>query len=195
MTAAGLVGSESVWYLMRATGVVSLVLLTAVVVLGLATVNRWRPGRRPRFVTTALHRNLSLLAVAFVAVHVVTAVVDPYAMVSVAAVFVPFVGARGALWVGLGALSIDLILALIVSSLLRGRVGPRLWRALHWLAYLAWPAALAHGLGLGTDAPTLWLRATAGGCAALVGLALAARLWPRGAAKRLEPQPVLEAAA
>ena len=89
---------------------------------------------------------------------------------SVAAIFVPFVAAKSAFWVGLGALSLDLIGVLIVSSLLRRHLGVRLWRALHWLAYLSWPVALAHTLGMGTDASTVWLRSLTA-CVALVGIA------------------------
>lgn len=182
--------SKADWYLMRGSGVVSLLLFTAVVVLGIATVKRWRPGRLPRFVTPSLHRSFSLLAVLFLAMHVATAISDPYALVSVAAVFVPFAAAKSALWVGLGALSLDLIGVLIVSSLLRRHIGARLWRALHWLAYLSWPVALAHSLGLGTDASTVWLRSVAGACIALVGIALTFRIRARAAGKHLEPQPV-----
>jgi sulfoxide reductase heme-binding subunit YedZ len=182
--------SKADWYLMRGTGVVSLLLLTAVIVLGIATVKRWRPGRLPRFVTPSLHRRISLLAVVFLAVHVATAVADPYALVGVAAIFVPFVAAKSALWVGLGALSLDLIAVLIVSSLLRRHIGARIWRALHWLAYLSWPVALAHTLGMGTDASSLWQRSLAAGCVGLVGLALAFRIRVRPSGKHLEPQPL-----
>jgi methionine sulfoxide reductase heme-binding subunit len=179
----------SVWYLMRASGVVSLLLLTAVFVLGIATTSRWRPRGLPGFAVVSLHRSISLLAVVFLAVHVVTAVVDPYAVVGIAAVFVPFAAGRSAFWVGLGALSLDLVAALIVTSLLRARLGLRAWRAVHWVAYLAWPLAIGHSLGVGSDAGTLWLRALAVGCIASVVAALAWRV--RGAGdgtKHLEPQ-------
>ena len=142
---------------MRATGVVTLVLLTGVLVLGIATHRRWRPGRAPRVVTAGVHRAISLLAVAFLGVHVLTAVVDPYAVVGAAAVVVPFVAGRSSFAVGLGALSLDLTGALVVSSLLRARVPVRLWRGIHWLAYLAWPLALAHSFATGTDASATWL--------------------------------------
>jgi sulfoxide reductase heme-binding subunit YedZ len=179
----------AVWYLMRASGIVSLVLLTAVVVLGIATVNRWRPGGLPRFVTTSVHRSISLLAVVFVAVHVGTAVADPYAFVSVASVFVPFVAAKSALWVGLGALSLDLVIALIATSLLRRHLRPALWKGIHWLAYVSWPVAVVHGVGMGTDASSLWLQAVTGVCVVAVLLAAASRLRRFGPAKHLEPQP------
>ena len=181
-------GSTAVWYLMRSTGVVSQVLLTAVMVLGIATTNRWSPRSTLRFVTAALHRSISLLSVVFVGVHVVTAVVDPYAVVGLAAAVVPFAGAGDPFWVGLGAVSLDLVAALIVSSLLRRQLGYRSWRAIHWVAYLSWPVALAHGLGMGTDAGSAWFIAAAIACIAAVSAALAWRLSERQHGKRLEPQ-------
>jgi methionine sulfoxide reductase heme-binding subunit len=182
--------TNATWYLMRSSGVVALVLLTAVVVLGIATNRRWRPTRMPRVVTAALHRTVSLLAVAFLGVHVVTAAVDPYAVVGPAAVIVPFVAGRSALWVGLGALSLDIIAALIVSSLLRARVSPRLWRGIHWLAYLAWPLALAHSFGSGTDASSPWLEATGAVCIASVVAGVLWRISAERGAKHLEPRAV-----
>jgi methionine sulfoxide reductase heme-binding subunit len=180
----------TVWYLMRASGVVSLLLLTGVFVLGIATTKRWRTRRMPGFAAVALHRSISLLSVVFLAVHVITAVVDPYAVVSVASVFVPFVAGRSAFWVGLGALSLDLVAALIVTSLLRHRLSLRAWRTVHWIAYLAWPLAIGHSLGIGTDTGALWLRALAGGCVALVAAAVVVRVRRSGGnAKHLEPQP------
>ena len=143
--------SGPVWYLMRASGVVSLLLLTAVSALGVATTSRLRPGRLPRFVTLGLHRNVSLLAVVFLSLHVLTAIIDPDATVRAVAVILPLPSGRYGLWLGLGALALDLIIALVVTSLLRQRLAPRVWRALHYLAYLAWPVALVHGAGIGTD--------------------------------------------
>jgi sulfoxide reductase heme-binding subunit YedZ len=180
--------STAVWYLMRSTGVVSQVLLSAVMALGIATTNRWSPRSTPRFVTAALHRSISLLSVSFVGVHVVTSVVDPNAAVGVVAVVVPFVGAGNPFWVGLGAISLDLVAALIVSSLLRRHLGYRAWHAIHWGAYLSWPVALAHGLGIGTDGTSLWFIVVAIVCIATVSAALAWRLTRRQHGKRLEPQ-------
>jgi methionine sulfoxide reductase heme-binding subunit len=182
--------SGPIWYLMRASGIVTLILLTGVFVLGIATTNRWRPRRLPGFAALGLHRSISLLSVVFLGIHVLTAVVDPYAAVGVAAVVFPFVAGRSAFWAGLGALSLDLTLALIVTSLLRRRLSLRVWRGIHWVAYLSWPLALAHSLGAGSDTGTLWLRVIAGGC---VGLVVAAVFWrlrgTDGATKHLEPRP------
>jgi sulfoxide reductase heme-binding subunit YedZ len=188
-----LAGSSAAWYLMRSTGVVSMILLSAVMALGIATVNRWSPRSTPRFVTPALHRSLALLSVAFVGVHVAIAVIDPYAAVGLIAIAVPFVGAGNPFWVGLGAVSLDLIAALIVSSLVRRRLGYRTWRAVHWIAYLSWPVALAHGIGMGTDASSLWFDAVALACIAAVSSALVWRL-TRAPGKQLEPQALRAAA-
>ena len=181
--------SGPVWYLMRASGIVTLILLTGVFVLGIATTNRWRPRRLPGFAALGLHRSISLLSVAFLGIHVLTAVVDPYAAVGVTAVVFPFVAGRSAFWVGLGALSLDLTLALIVTSLLRSRLSLRVWRGIHWVAYLSWPLALAHSLGAGSDTGTLWMRVIAGGCVGLVVAAVAWRLRHAGRTeKHLEPR-------
>jgi sulfoxide reductase heme-binding subunit YedZ len=178
------------WYVLRSSGVVSLVLLTAVMALGIASSNRWRLGSQARFVTPALHRSLSLLSVVFVAVHVVTTLADPYAAVSLLATVLPFARAANALWIGLGAVSLDLILALIVTSLLRQRLGYRLWRFTHWGAYLSWPVAFAHSVGIGSDAPSLWFRVLALGCLATIIAATATRVLLQHPGKRLKPQVV-----
>jgi sulfoxide reductase heme-binding subunit YedZ len=182
--------SNAVWYLMRASGVVSLVLLTAVLLLGIATFRRWRPARIPRFVTAGLHRTIALLSVAFLAVHIATAVIDPYAFVGVAAVVVPFVAGKSAFWVGVGALSLDAVAALVVSSLLRSRISARVWRTIHWLAYLSWPLALAHSFGMGSDASSLWLDGIGAACVSAVGASIVWRFGAKREEKHLEPRAV-----
>jgi sulfoxide reductase heme-binding subunit YedZ len=164
------------WYLMRGSGVVSLLLLTLVVALGIATSNRFRPRGLPLFVTTTVHRNASLLAVAFLGIHVGTAVIDPDASVRLLAVVVPFTADWSPFWVGLGTLALDLMAALVVTSLLRKRLAYRVWRSIHWAAYGAWPLAFAHGLGAGSDVRTEWLRAVNVVCVTAVGAALAWRV-------------------
>jgi methionine sulfoxide reductase heme-binding subunit len=147
----GTTASAALWYASRATGVVALILLTAVVVLGITVNRRGRLPGLPRFATTSLHRSLSLLAVAFIAVHVATAIADPYVTIGIASAIIPFTSPYKPLWLGLGALSLDIMIALIVTSLARARIGRRTWRAVHWLGYASWPVALAHGIGSSTD--------------------------------------------
>jgi sulfoxide reductase heme-binding subunit YedZ len=163
------------WYLTRGTGAAGLVLLTLTLVLGVVNVRRWAPRGLQRFVVDDLHRTLGLLVVVLLTVHVASSVLSSFVSISVIDALVPFAGSYHPFWLGLGALSLDLLAALIVTSLLRARIGLRAWRAVHWAAYACWPIAVVHGIGMGTDASgwLLWLTL---GCVALVGVALAARL-------------------
>ena len=165
---SGITATTALWYASRATAIVSLVLLTAVMVLGIMVNRQGRLPGLPRFAVTGLHRNLSLLAVGFLAVHVLTAIADPFVTIGLAAVVVPLASRYRPLWIGLGAVSLDLMLALILTSLVRARIGRRLWRGLHWLAYAAWPVALAHSIGSSGDLRAGPMRALAAACTAAV---------------------------
>jgi DMSO/TMAO reductase YedYZ heme-binding membrane subunit len=159
------------WYATRATGLVTLLLLTASVLLGVITAGRFASEKWPRFLTVGLHRRISLLTLVFLALHIATTVVDTYTSIPAAAVFVPFASAYKEPWLGLGAVAVDLLIAIMVTSLLRSRLGFRAWRRVHWLAYACWPIALAHGLGTGTDRKTIWVFAAALCCIAAVAAA------------------------
>jgi methionine sulfoxide reductase heme-binding subunit len=162
--------SKALWYLTRGTGIMALLLLTVSVVLGIVEVRRWQSPRWPRFVTAGLHRNVSLLSVAFVAIHVATTVVDGFAPIGWLDAVIPFRSPYRPLWLGLGAVAFDLLIAVVATSLVRGRLGYRSWRAVHWAAYACWPVALVHGLGTGTDVPQGWAIALNGVClVAIVG--------------------------
>jgi hypothetical protein len=164
------------WYVTRGTGAVALLLLTLGLVLGVMGPIRFQTPRLRRFVVSGLHRNMTLLAVVFVVVHVVTTIVDGYAPIGLRDVFVPFVSRYRPLWLGLGAISFDLVLALVATSLLRNHIGLRTWRAVHWLAYASWPVALLHSLGTGSDARTAWLLVLAAVCTAAVAAAVVWRV-------------------
>jgi predicted ferric reductase len=175
-------GDSAYWYLTRSTGAVSLLLLTLAIVLGVLDVRRFNSARWPRFVIDALHRNVSLLALAFLAVHVLTSVLDSFAPISIADAVIPFAGSYRPFWLGLGALALDMLLAVTVTSLLRRRFGYGAWRAIHWLTYASWPIALLHGLGTGSDVKSTWLLVLTLGCLLAVLGALLARVaegWPQ----------------
>jgi predicted ferric reductase len=173
-------GPTAYWYTTRSTGTVALLLLTAALCLGIVDVRRWSWPSLPRFVLDSLHRNVSLLALAFVCVHVITSVLDTFAPISLTEAFVPFVGSYRPFWLGLGALSFDLMLAVIVTSLLRARLGFRTWRAVHWLSYASWPIALVHGFGTGSDVKSAWLMIVSVLCVVAVVTALLLRVLARG---------------
>ena len=165
------------WYLTRGTGVVALLFVTAAVVLGIISSLRVGGGRSPRFVVAGLHRNISLATVAFIGVHVVTTVLDGYVPISLADAVVPFASPYRPIWLGLGAVAFDVILALIITSLVRVRLGLRTWRFVHWFAYACFPIAVVHALGTGTDARQGWMLNLVIACGGLVVLAAFARLW------------------
>jgi len=183
-------GPSIYWDLTRSTGAMALLLLTFAIALGVVDVQRWSTPRWPRFIVDSLHRNVSLLAMVFLVLHILTSVLDSFAPISLLDAFVPFVGSYRPFWLGLGAVSFDLLIAVTLTSLLRQRMGFASWRAVHWLTYASWPIALLHGLGTGSDVKATWLLALSIACMAIVLAAILARVasgWPenlrtRGAA-------------
>ncbi len=179
--------SPVLWHLNRATGSVLLVLLTLVVVLGvLATFGRAGRGV-PRFLTQAFHRNVSLLAIALLAAHVLSAVLDTFVDIRWWQAVVPFGSSYKPLWLGLGAIALDVMVVVALTSLVRTRIGHRSWRLIHLLAYVAWGTAVIHGVGIGTDAHTAWSRALTLGCVGAVGLVTALRAAALVVPERADP--------
>jgi sulfoxide reductase heme-binding subunit YedZ len=184
------VGPSTYWYLTRSTGAMAILLLSVAVALGVLDVQRWSTPRWPRFVVDSIHRNAALLALVFLVVHILTSVLDSFAPIGLVDAVVPFVSAYRPFWLGLGAVAFDVIVAVIITSLLRAWMGYASWRAIHWLTYASWPIALLHGLGTGSDANTVWLQILSAVCLVMVLAAVLARVasgWPaniriRGAA-------------
>jgi methionine sulfoxide reductase heme-binding subunit len=170
-------GPSAYWFLTRATGTVTLLLLTASVVLGVLGSLRFAAGPRwPRFTIDALHRDISLLVIVFLGLHILTSVLDSFAPISLLDAVIPFRSSYRPFWVGLGAVSFDLLIALVVTSLLRRRLGYRSWKAIHWLSYASWPVAVFHGLGTGSDTRSWWMLALTGACVAAVVVAVSVRI-------------------
>ncbi len=163
--------SKTVWYMARGSGAVATLMLSASVVLGLLSTARVATRSMPRFVVQALHRNVSLLTIVFLALHVITIELDTFVPISWRDVFVPFFAAYHPMWLALGAISVDLIAAVIITSLLRTRMRVQTWRAVHWLSYVAWPFAMLHGLGVGSDRHARWFYAIEAVCVLAVGSA------------------------
>jgi predicted ferric reductase len=168
--------STALWYATRASGLVALVLLTLTMVLGITTTTRARARNWPGFVQQEMHRRLSMIAVVFVGIHVLTSVLDTYVDIGWIAIIVPFTSHYSTFWVGVGTVALDLMLAVFITSLLRARMRPGTWRAVHWLAYGSWPVALAHTFGMGTDAGESWVILLGVACTVVVGAALCWRL-------------------
>jgi sulfoxide reductase heme-binding subunit YedZ len=167
---------QFLWYTTRGAGAVSLVLLTTVVVLGVLGSLRFQAAGWPRFLTTGLHRNVALVTLVFLGLHIVTAVVDPFTNLGWASAVVPFSSSYRTFWLGLGTIAAELLAAIVVTSLVRGVLGHSAWKAIHWLAYAAWPVGVVHGLGTGTDAWSTWFFTLTCVCVACVGFAVIYRL-------------------
>ncbi len=153
------------WFLNRGTGFVLLGVLTATVLLGVLATRGRAGSLLPAFVSRSLHRNLSLFAAALLVAHIVTAVLDEFVDIRWWHAFVPWGAAYEPLWLGVGTLATDLILAVLVTTVVRTRLGLGAWQRIHQLAYLAWALGLVHGLMIGTDS---------GETGALVGYSAAA---------------------
>jgi methionine sulfoxide reductase heme-binding subunit len=173
---AATLGPSAYWYLTRASGAVALVLLTISVVLGIAGSMRVYTDRWPRFAVDTIHRDVSLLAMVVLVIHIITSVLDGFAPISLVAAVIPFDTGYRPLWLGFGALAFDLLLALVITSLVRRRLGYRTWHAVHWLAYASWPIAVLHGLGTGSDTKVWWMLLLTALCVAAVAAAICWRV-------------------
>lgn len=164
------------WYATRGAGTAVLVLLTVTLALGIASAMGGRSDRWPRFLSASLHRNLSLVALALMVVHIVTAIADPFARMGWRDAVVPFVSSYRPVWTGLGVLAAELFVALIITSAVRPWMGYAAWRAIHWVAYMSWPVAILHGLGDGTDARVPWSVGVTVGSVTIIVMVIALRL-------------------
>jgi methionine sulfoxide reductase heme-binding subunit len=164
------------WYLTRGTGAVALVLLTVSVVLGLVGTVGFTAVRWPRFAIDTVHRDVSLLVIVLLVLHILTTVLDGFAPITLLDGVFPFLSPYRPFWLGLGTLSFDLILAIAITSLVRRRLGYRSWRAVHWLAYVSWPIAVLHTLGTGSDVKQSWLLLLTAVCVVAVLVAVLVRI-------------------
>ena len=166
--------SEAFWALGRGSGVVLVVLMTISMLLGMVTRSGRPLLRLPRFGVVLAHRNVALLSLVFLAVHVGSLLLDPYAQLRLVDVLIPFAAAKSPLAVGLGTTALDLMLAITITALLRRWIGRRVFRAVHWASYALWPIAVLHGITNGSDgrsAPFLILSAVS------AVLVVAAGIW------------------
>ena len=172
--------TQILWFTTRGAGVVSIILFSVVACLGLLAVARTQTARWPRFLTVELHRSLALLSIVFLGIHIVAAILDPFTKLGIEAALVPLASSYRPLPVAFGVVSVYLVLAIIVTSLLRERIGHRLWRAIHWASYAAWPLAIEHTLTAGSDSFSIWLLAIQGACVVAVSASLVWRLTSGG---------------
>jgi methionine sulfoxide reductase heme-binding subunit len=170
------VSDTLLWYTTRGAGAVTLVLLSGVVVLGILSALRVQTSAWPRFLTAGLHRNLALMTLVFLALHIVTAVIDPFTHLGWLTAVVPFSSYYRTIWLGLGTVAFELLVAIVVTSLARPFIGQAAWRLVHWLTYASWPIAVIHGLGTGSDVWSPWSLVLTAVCVGAVVAAIGYRL-------------------
>jgi predicted ferric reductase len=166
--------SPYLWYTTRATGIVTLVLFTLVVALGTLVANRIGGTMVGRFELNELHRSVSIVAMVFLVIHILTTVADSYVSTGLISVIVPMTSTYKRVGVALGTVGFDLIVAVWLSSLLKVRIENRSWRFIHWFSWLAFIAAIVHSFLIGTDTRSGAGLVLVGVCAATVA---AAALW------------------
>ena len=167
---------QVLWFTARGSGIVTLLMVTASMCFGLLTVARFWHESWPRFFNLEMHRRISLLAIVFNVIHIVTAVLDPFAKLGWSAAIVPLASTYRPLPVAMGVVSMYLFVALIITGLLRAHMPQNLWRAIHWTSYAMWPLALAHSFLSGSDAGSLWMLAIGGVSLGAVGACLLFRI-------------------
>ena len=177
--------SPYLWYLTRATGIVTLLLFTSVMVVGIMTATRVGGKQLPKFAVMEVHRRISFLAISFLGLHILTSLVDSYVNIGILGVFIPYTSPYKPTFIALGTLSLDITLAVIISSVFKNRISRSLWRTIHWMAYIAWPVAILHSVFIGTDIRFIWMDLFVGLNVAAVGAAIVWRIQnnprPRGA--------------
>ena len=144
------------WYLSRSAGLVAYLVLFFVVVLGISIRTRGLDKYLARWKVTDLHTFLSLLALSFVALHAGVLLWDGFVGYSPLDILVPFATPYRTVWTAVGISTAYLLALIAVSFPARRWIGYRTWRTMHYFTFLAYLAALAHGVFMGTDSQTGW---------------------------------------
>lgn len=147
------------WQVSRALGFTAYAALALEVLLGLFLSTGLADGWIARARSGEVHRWLSPVALALGGAHAVALLGDGFIRFDVLDLAVPFVAPYRPAAVALGILGLYCAIVVHASFALRSRLGPRAWRALHYLSFAAFAGATAHGLLAGTDSATPWGRA------------------------------------
>jgi methionine sulfoxide reductase heme-binding subunit len=147
------------WLVSRASGVVSLLLVSASVTIGLLMASKLvrKRGAGPILVKT--HEQTALAGLIAIAVHGVTLLGDRWLNPGVGGLLVPFTMSYRPAFTGLGIVAGYLAALLGLSFYVRRSIGAKLWRKLHRATVLVWALGIVHTLGAGTDASSPWLQA------------------------------------
>jgi predicted ferric reductase len=178
------------WYVVRAAGVVTFGLLTFSTALGLCISARLGGGFFERPWVYELHKFSALLALGFLGIHVAILLPDPWTQFRVVDVIVPGTSAYRPLAVAAGVLAMYGALVGTFSFYIKGWIGQRAWRLLHYTTFLTFALAIVHGTLSGADTSQAWMRLLYAGAGMLVAWLTVLRFFasPRasGPARRAE---------
>jgi hypothetical protein len=152
------------WEVARAGGMLAYVLASASVLIGMLVSLKLRSPAWPRFLTTELHRFVTVLALLFTAIHGLAVWMDPFTGFTPAEVLLPTISHYRPLWVALGIVGGYLLLAVWASEYVRPWIGYAWWRRLHYAAFAVFALATLHGIGTGSDTTEPWALAIYGLC-------------------------------
>ena len=145
------------WYVTRTTALLAYLALCGSVVYGLLLSTGILDRIAQRTVSFTLHQDLAAIGVALGLVHAAVLAIDRSVPYSLLELVVPFAGPYRPIWVGLGQIALGVSLLVYLSFYVRKRMGQKAWRRLHYLSFLAFLAATAHGLMAGSDTQAAWV--------------------------------------
>lgn len=164
------------WLLARATGLASYIALCLSILTGVALRTSVLDFLAKNRALRATHDFMTWLWIPVGATHVATLVLDRTAQVTLRDVVLPFGVAYAPLEIGLGTISLDLLVLVTLTSWLRRRMDDRLWRWIHRTSYIAFVALFLHAFRSGTDFDAPLISAVSWSAALGVGLLAAARI-------------------
>lgn len=192
LLAGSVTAGPLLWYLTRATAFAAYVTLTMAVALGMLRTVARRAGERLSWVVDELHQFVSALALLLVLAHLLSIFLDPYLPFTAANLLLPLDEPYRPFAVRLGVFAFYALLLVLASSWLRRRLRYGTWRALHYLGFVTFALATAHGVLAGSDAGEPWMRGVYVGAGSAVAFLLLIRLLagtPRAGGERIAQVP------
>ncbi len=144
---------QATWYITRAAGLTGFLLLWFSTLWGLVLPSKILDGFLHGTFSYDFHQFISLLAIGFIALHIIVLTMDQYLPFSVFQLLVPFTSTYRPVWVSFGIFSLYLILLVTITFYIRDRIGSKAFRSIHYLSLIAFAGAAIHGLYSGTDSP------------------------------------------
>ncbi|MCC7366725.1 MAG: hypothetical protein IT303_20370 [Dehalococcoidia bacterium] len=180
-------GEHTAWYLSRSAGLVALVCLWVGVAGGLFMSSAWLDGLVGRGRLLAIHQSATLAGLALAATHALVLIPDGWTDFTTVQLFVPFAADYDAGLSGIGTLAFYLSCVVTGTFWIRGLIGPRMWKRIHYAGFVAFYAAWWHGFKLGTDTQEPWVMAIYVVTGLSVLTAVIVRVTYRRPARRVAP--------